>query len=221
MSKILEICCDASIKTYDNGRTFGCGGAIAIGLNQEKFTIIPDTTNNRSELIAAYDAILLAGNILDTHPNEYDDVFIYSDSKFVVYGLKVWMNGWLRRRGEDGLLYNYNNQPVKNQELFLMIISYLVTNNLKFKFRHQKGHVKYGTEKGLNIARKVFYESNGYYPDNDLISRISLYNAIIDDHTRNKLQNLNTDAYPIMNYDNDYKRMCTYVIPRNYKEYIL
>ena len=49
MKKKLEICCDASITTYPNGRTFGCAGAVAIGLNIERTTIVPDSTNNIAE----------------------------------------------------------------------------------------------------------------------------------------------------------------------------
>lgn len=53
------------------------------------------TTNNRMEMVGAIEAMkyLLAEGI-DTESSE---VFLYSDSKYVVDGLKSWMKGWKNR----------------------------------------------------------------------------------------------------------------------------
>ena len=217
--KVLEICCDASIKTYPNGRTFGCAGAIATGYNIKKIKVIPDTTNNRSELFAMFLAIKLAEELQVM--TRFDEVIIYSDSKFTVFGLKVWMDKWLSSRDANGIMYGYNNEPVKNQELFGMIISYMVKNNLRFNIRHQKGHINQ-TEKKLQIADRVFFESNGYHLDRETLSRISFYNDIIDKTTKQVLMTTNPDMYPIININTDNSvMMCNYIIPSNYKEYIL
>lgn len=216
--KNLEICCDASIMKYPNGRTFGCAGAVAIGFDIEKTIIIPDTTNNSAELMAMYTAIKLAQELCALQPY---DVTIYADSKFTVYGMKVWMENWLKTIDENGIIYNYNNQPVKNQELFMMILSYMITNNLRYKIRHQKGHVKFLNEKSLAIAAKVFYESNGYKIDHDTLTRISLYNDKIDRDTKKKLLTVNTDDYPIVDHSNDLAKVCNYITPYNFKEYVL
>ena len=117
-------------------------------------------------------------------------------------------------------MYNYENKPVKNQHLYLMIISYIIINNLRIKIRHQKGHVKLTPGK-LDIANRMFYESNGYYLDQDSIYRISLYNSIIDKDTRNLLQNVNTNDYPYRKEETDLAMMCRYTIPDDYKKYIL
>ena len=148
------------------------------------------------------------------------DITIYADSKITVYGLKVWMDDWLKSMDERGVMYNYENKPVKNQHLYLMIISYIIINNLKIKIRHQKGHVKLTPGK-LAMANRVFYESNGYYLDQDSIYRISLYNSIIDKDTRNLLQNVNTNDYPYRKEETDLAMMCRYTIPDDYKKYIL
>lgn len=215
--KELEICCDASIKTYPNGRTLGCAGAIAVGLDIERTKIIPDATNNKSELMAMYLAVKLAHELRAIEPY---DITIYSDSKFVVYGINVWMEKWLMTVDKNGVMYNYNNQPVVNQELFKMIISYMVSNNLKLKIRHQKGHVKLLSEKGLAIANKVFYESNGYRLDDTTLRRVSLYNDRIDKDTRAILQYTNPNDFSI-DLNNNLDQICNYIIPYNYKEYVL
>lgn len=214
----LEICCDASILKYPNGRVFGCAGAITTKFNIERKIIIPDCTNNSAELMAMYTAVKLAHEICMVQPY---DVTIYADSKFVVYGMKVWMKKWLTTVDERGIIYNYNNEPVKNQELFMMILSYMITNNLKIKIRHQKGHVKFLNEKSLRIAGNVFYESNGYRLDHDTLVRISLYNDKIDKNTKNKLLTVNPDEYPIVDHSNDLIKVCNYTTPYNFEDYVL
>lgn len=213
----VEICCDASIKTYSNGRTFGCSGAIVIGPDMEQFKIVPDCTNNRAELIALYIAVRMAHEI---KKRKSCNVIIYADSKFAVYGIKVWMKNWLDNMDNNRILYNYEGQPVKNQELFKMIISYIVSNKLTIYLRHQKGHVKL-TETKLATANRVFYESNGYYLNYNDIYRISKYNSIIDQHTRDKLQDINPDDYPIIYDDPNLLNLCNYIIDPNYMDYIL
>lgn len=213
----LEICCDASIMKYPNGRTFGCAGAITTKLNIERKIIIPDCTNNRAELIAMYTAVRLANEIKQIKPY---DITIYADSKFVVYGMKVWMEDWLRKIDENGIVYNHANKPVINQDLFMMILSYMISNNLRLKIRHQKGHVKFLNEKSLAIASRVFQESNGYRLDYSTLRRISLYNDKIDRSTREMLKTINPNDYPIENNDG-LPKVCNYIIPYNYKDYVL
>ena len=99
--KKVEICCDASIITYPNGRTFGCAGAVAIGLDIERTMIVPDTTNNIAELMAMYTAVKLADELSAI---DHYDTTIYADSKFVVFGMKVWMDSWLRTMDRNGIM---------------------------------------------------------------------------------------------------------------------
>ena len=214
--KKVEICCDASIKKYPNGRTFGCAGAIVVDMdNMSRTRIIPDSTNNASELYAMYLAVNLAKELLIM--NSSYDITIYADSKFVVYGMKVWMDKWLSTMDSNGVMYNYMNEPVKNQELFSMIINFMVNNNLRLKIRHQKGHVKILNSKSMSEANNVFYESNGYRLDYNTLSRISLYNNKIDKLTKNILTHTNPDDYAI----EDKESVFRYLIPYNYKEFVL
>ena len=216
--KKLEICCDASITTYPNGRTFGCAGAVAIGLDIERTMIVADIANNIAELMAMYTAVKLADELSAI---DHYDTTIYADSKFVVFGMKVWMDSWLRTMDRNGIMYNSNNEPVKNQDLFAMIISYMTTNNLRLKIRHQKGHVKVLSEGSMAVADRVFQRSNGYRLDHDSLSRISYYNNKIDWDTKNALKEINPNDYPIQPQTDGLENVCKYVIPCNYKDYVL
>jgi ribonuclease HI len=64
-----------------------------------------DTTNNRMELMAAIEglAALTAPSIVD----------LYSDSQYVLNGLKDWIKGWKAKGWKTS-----GKQPVKNRELW-------------------------------------------------------------------------------------------------------
>jgi ribonuclease HI len=220
MSDTLEICTDASIRTFENGRVFGCAGALCINTGESEYVISQDTTNNRSELLGIYLGIRLAEKIYLNNPDAYDEIKLYSDSQFGIFGLTRWMDAWLERSDPNGILYGTNNKPVKNQELFKAIITYLTTHNMRVKMLHQSGHVSLGNTKKLAEANAVFLNSNGYLLRPEEIYKISYYNDIVDRTSRDKLQYVNPNDYPVMDYSENYNVMCSYVIPANYKEYV-
>ena len=219
MSNTLEICTDASIHTFPNGRTFGCAGALCITTLEEDYLVSQDTTNNRSELLAVYLGLKLGKRIMDQNPN-YDNIVIYSDSQFAIFGLTKWMSRWMTTRDDNGIIYGSNGKPVKNQELFMCILSYITTNQLKVTFRHCSGHVRYTSTKILKKANDAYYRSNGMYLRPEDIYKISYYNDIIDNNTRAYLQTINPDMYPIMDYSNNHWVMTKYVVPNNYTNFI-
>lgn len=219
MSNILEICTDASIRTFPNGRTFGCAGALCITTLEEEYLVSQDTTNNRSELLAVYLGLKLGKRIMDENPN-YDSIIIYSDSQFAIFGLTKWMPQWMTTRDPNGIIYGSNGKPVKNQELFMCILSYITTNQLKVTFRHCSGHVRYTSTKILQKANDAYYRSNGMYLRPEDIYKISYYNGIVDAHTREYLQTINPDVYPVMDYSNNHQVMTKYVVPNNYTNFI-
>lgn len=65
----------------------------------------PQTTNNKMEMLAAIEAM----ESLDG-PHDVD---LYSDSQYVVNGLKTWLDGWKRKGWKRA-----GNQPVKNVDLW-------------------------------------------------------------------------------------------------------
>lgn len=213
----LEIYTDASIKTFNNGRTFGCSGALCTTTEESRYIITPDTTNNKSELLGVFLGLQLAKEIMDRNPNMYNGVYIYSDSQFSIFGLTRWIYGWMKTADSNGVIYGSNKQPVKNQELFMMILNYISANGLNVFFRHQAGHVRYTSQKMLSKANETFFRSNGYYLKPEEIYKISYYNDIVDKTSRAKLDGVNPDDFQIINASLQPVR---YVIPRNFKQYL-
>ena len=219
MNDILEICTDASICTFANGRTFGCAGALCITTLEEDYLVSQDTTNNRSELLAVYLGLKLGKRIMDKNPN-YKSIIIYSDSQLAIFGLTKWMPGWMKTMDSNGIIYGSNGKPVKNQELFMCILSFITANKLKVAFKHCSGHVRYTSTKMLKLANDAYYKSNGEYLRPEDIYKIAFYNDIVDNKTRNYLQSINPDIYPIMDYSNNYQVMAKYIVPNNYTNFI-
>ena len=215
----LEICVDASMRKFGD-RTFGCSGAYCINNDMDTYLISPDSTNNRSELLSIYIGIKMAERIINQFPSLYDSIIIYSDSQFSVYGLKKWIYNWIRTQDENGVFYGTNAQPVANQELFKAIITYCISNNIVIKLYHQQGHVRYTSTKCLNKANQVFYNSNGFYLKPEDIYKISYYNDLIDRKSRNRLNSINPNDYPIMDYSIDKNNVIRYCIPRGFNKYI-
>lgn len=220
MKEDLEIFCDASMHQFtDTGRVFTCSGTICRNTAEERYTISQDSTNNRGELFAIYLGIKLAEETWMREPYRYDKINLYSDSQFGIFGIKIWMNNWIKHQDSNGVIYGSNGKPVINQELFMMIITYLVTHNLVIHFYHQKGHINTNQAKQLALANKVFKQSNGFWLSPEDIFKISFYNDIVDKNSRRILSTINQYDYPVLRYDGN-KDMCKYIIPSNYKDFI-
>lgn len=215
----IEIFPDASLKKFNNNRIVTCAGVLFPKNNMSDWKVLPDSTNNEAELMAVYMAVKMAKKILTTYP-EYKDkeIRIYSDSKSAVYGLTRSMTGWLKNIDIYGTIYKCSNEPVKNQELFFKIINYLVDNNLKVKFLHIKGHINYFNNNKIDLANRVFEESNGYKLPNEDMSRICFYNCMVDEYTRRILNTLSEED--LYKYDRPVFSKVS-PPPKNYREFIL
>jgi hypothetical protein len=114
-------------------------------------------------------------------------------------------------------MYGSNKQPVKNQELFAMILNYLSANQLHINFYHMSGHVRYTSQKMLNKANEAFKVSNGFQLRPEDIYKISYYNDMVDRQSRAKLASINPDTYVVSDSDIITAR---YDIPKDYRNYI-
>ena len=79
----------------------------------------PDTTNNRMELMA-----VIQGLEALSRPTKVD---LYSDSQYVLNGLKSWMASWKKRGWKTA-----SKQPVKNQDLWMRLDELMSTRTLSF-----------------------------------------------------------------------------------------
>jgi ribonuclease HI len=85
----------------------------------------PETTNNRMELTAAIKAL----NAL----HDPNDVTLYTDSKYVMDGMRDWLPGWKKRGWKTA-----NKKPVKNQDLWQQLDEAVGRHTLTWKW--VKGH---------------------------------------------------------------------------------
>ena len=181
---------------------------------------MPDCTNNQAELAAIYLGCKMIRDYRDVYDiNNLNEYYLYSDSQFSIKGLTEWLPKWIASADNNGVYYGSNNKPVKNQNLFNMIVVFVVSNKLNIKFRHQAGHVRYKSYKMLQMANKKFYNSNGYFLSPDSIYRICYFNDLVDKNTRKKLQEVNEEDFPRIKLENG-NDMVRYIIPPNIKDYI-
>ena len=123
----------------------GPGGWAAIIINKynEKKEISgseENTTNNRMELQACINAL--------NFTKAGDNLIIYTDSKYLIDGIKSWIQKWKN----NGWL-TVNKKSVKNKDLWMKLDSLINDKNIKWEW--VKGHSgnKFNEEVDL-LARK-------------------------------------------------------------------
>lgn len=84
-----------------------------------------DTTSNRMEMTAVIRA-------LSTIKSK-QKVVVYSDSKYVINGAKIWVHAWVKRNWITS-----KGTEVKNADLWRKI--YAIVTSRDVKFVHVKGH---------------------------------------------------------------------------------
>lgn len=188
--RILNIFTDASITKTIYNETIGCSGAICMENNDIcKFELSRDSTNNISEISAVKLAVELALE------NKLNEVNIWADSQWSIYGLTVWNKKWFYNIN-NYILQNSSGEPVKNQQIFLSIMKMIISNNLKVNFYHIKGHVDSNDIKSVNHAVFVFNKSNRITISRDKIYNAVIMNNMVDQKTRDILSDYK-DIYPI------------------------
>jgi ribonuclease HI len=89
----------------------------------EKFTLSP-ITNNRAELYAIYDTLVMLKMV------KYNTVTIHSDSKYSINCVTVWYNKWSKNN-----FIGANKKPIDNLDIIDKIIDILnINKNITFKY---------------------------------------------------------------------------------------
>lgn len=107
----------------------------------EKFTLKP-ITNQRAELYAIYIALKeICENL------EFDDILIYSDSKYSIDTITKYINKPLLANGK----------PRKNYDIIMLIKNMINNINKPIKFKHVYSHKNQDTFESINndIADKL------------------------------------------------------------------
>jgi ribonuclease HI len=97
----------------------------ASGKRREKSGAELETTNNRMELQAVIEGLSAL-----TRPSSVD---LYSDSQYVLKGLREWMAGWKQKGWRTA-----DKKPVKNRELWEQLDE--LKSNHEIRFHWIKGH---------------------------------------------------------------------------------
>lgn len=91
----------------------------ASGKERERSGGEPKTTNNRMELLAVIEGL--------TALKAPSKVELYSDSQYVLNGLREWMASWKKRGWKTA-----NKKPVKNQDLWQRLDELMAAHQLTF-----------------------------------------------------------------------------------------
>ena len=141
-----------SIEIYTDGACSGnpgVGGWGAIILISKKNPIYLNgglelTTNNQMELTATIKSL--------EYFNSSENITIFTDSKYVMNGIKLWILNWKRNGWKTA-----NRKAVKNKDLWISLDMQI--NRHKVNWKWVKGHDgnKYN-EKADQLARKFIEE---------------------------------------------------------------
>lgn len=186
--KILNIFCDASIKSVDDPsiKFMSSGGFVAVDndvIIDTQLKFMYGCTNNEAEIYSLEMSVLYALS----RQNLYDTINIFSDSKICVVGLKEWVFNWTVDK--NNILYNTSGLAVANQSYFVNIIDNLrYCSKGNINILHQKGHVNTNKIEQVENAQRVFRKTNHFdISYNDMVT-ISKYNDIIDKVTKEDLK---------------------------------
>jgi len=124
MSQVITIYTDGACK--GNPGPGGWGAILqAAGAEKELFGGVPDTTNNRMEMLA-----VIKGLEALTRPCEVE---VYTDSRYVIQGCSEWLEGWKKRNWRTA-----QKEPVKNVDLWKVLDGLLGRHDVIFHW--VKGH---------------------------------------------------------------------------------
>lgn len=203
----VNIFTDASIR-YNGNEQIGCPGYIVtIGDNVVDIgcQIYRHSTSNRAEI----SAVKMGVDIAAKYQN-FKYIRLFSDSQLCIFGLRERIYNWVKKI-KNNQLCGYNGKPIINQDIFVEIAFMIVYNNIRVEFFHQRGHINILSPHDIQVAKNDFIRYNSINADisDDLIERISYYNNMVDNYTRDILNSTNID---IMLYQD----ACRFIYNKNF-----
>jgi ribonuclease HI len=174
--------------TKRGGEYFSCAGAIAVVAHStDDFEIIDETfqinrksTNNNGEI----KAINLGIRLGVKYKMRFSNIYLFSDSKLSIYGLREWIERWVENSPGCDLI-GTTNAPVSNQQDILSCIYDIMVNQLRIGLYHQKGHCEISGG-SLGKAFETFKKNNNIkkYIDKEFIKFICNMNCYVDQKSR-------------------------------------
>jgi ribonuclease HI len=126
----------------------GPGGFAAIiegeGKPREIVGSVPQTTNNRMELMAILRALVSLSKPTRVH--------VLTDSQYVVLGMTQWIHAWKRKRWKTA-----SGQPVKNKDLWVKLLELADEHQVSWEWiRGHSGHPQ--NERADYLAKRAIAE---------------------------------------------------------------
>ena len=109
------------------------------------------SSNNRMELLGPIMAL--------EHIGDPSAIILYSDSKYVIEGITVWIDNWKKKGWQTK-----SKQPVKNRELWERLDA--ARNRHRVTFKWVRGHSgNAGNERADALSQKGAIEASGHLID--------------------------------------------------------
>jgi len=137
----------------------GYGAIIFNEINKEVLEIggsENDTTNNRMELRAAIEGLLMTRRIAKEIKENFETI-IHTDSAYVINGITKWIHGWEKNNWMTG-----QKESVMNQDLWQALIELTreAENRGGIKFEKVKGHSGVAGNERVDQIATSFAEKN-------------------------------------------------------------
>lgn len=170
------------------------GSMLYIGdkLVDEYHSVLPDCTNNQSEITAILYGVQ-RGLSFACMNSFIKNINIFSDSKICIYGLREWIFKWIKNMN-NGVLYSTSGEVI-NQYIFVSIIKHVIDGNRDIRFYHVRGHCNPLNFKDRVKFRNSFMKENylDAYIEDRLIDFFISANDAVDNITRDELHRLPED----------------------------
>ncbi len=158
---------DNSLYIYTDGSCINNGkinakGGIGIHFNNNQFNDISfkyepqniddKPTNNKMELLAIYIAI----SLVESKINEFNEIIIFTDSKYSIDCLTKYISSWVKNNWKTK-----NNQTIANLNLIKNIYFLIQKHSPKIIFNHINSHTgksdihSLGNQKADDLAQKA------------------------------------------------------------------
>lgn len=187
----LNIFTDASMNKY---ATSGCIGiCFVFGRIDIRFPLLNIQTHTRvikgcTNMFAEAEAIREAVYLANKYKNQFRKIRIISDSQVSIDNIRDRIAKWKIRKSKNDQYGKFISSQgvVKNQDVFLDIMYFIVENNLEIEFLFQSSHTNFNSQSSLETAKNQFISHNHILDDIDmeLIRAISLYNNYVDRNSR-------------------------------------
>lgn len=191
-SSSLFIFTDASASQKE-GKYTSCSGAIAVvakstddyEIIDEKFLLNRTSRKDNGEIRA----INLGIRLGIKHKAEFNNFYLFSDSKVSIWGLREKIGQWVEN-STGSKLVGSTNFPISNQQDILSCIYDIMVNQLHIGLYHQLGHCEY-SEYMIHKALERFQCNNSIegHVSEEFIRFICNMNCYTDHKSRSILMN--------------------------------